>query len=109
MRRPSYCCSLRHRHFSQCAGLCWLFIIQMSPLQVLGAVTTGPQRKGGQQGGPTEVNLWSGKQLGPRGERGSKDGRRQQPSAYRCKPILDSGKTKGSQGNVDTFCIFFAK
>lgn len=68
---------------------------------------TGPEKR--QQQTPDTVNIWSGRQLGPRGERGSRDGRRQQPSAHRCKPILDSGKTKGSQGNVNTFCLFFAK
>lgn len=51
-------------------------------------------------------NIWSGRQFGPRGE-----GRKaeHQPSAYRCKPTLDAGKTKGSQGDVNTFCLFFAK
>eukprot|EP00883_Tetradesmus_obliquus_P015807 jgi/Sobl393_1/8964/SZX79374.1 len=57
----------------------------------------------------SEVNIWSGRRVGPRPDGASRADRKRQPSQYRCQPATDAGKTRGSEGQINTFCLFFAK
>eukprot|EP00878_Enallax_costatus_P015387 GHUV01016118.1.p1 GENE.GHUV01016118.1~~GHUV01016118.1.p1 ORF type:complete len:468 (+),score=148.03 GHUV01016118.1:207-1610(+) len=57
-----------------------------------------------------EVNIWSGRRVGPRTDGSSKGEKRiRQPSKYRCCVATDAGKTRGSEGQINQFCLFFAK
>lgn len=74
-------------------------------MQVPGPVVTPrPDAKGGGSSG--DVNIWSGRRVGPRAAR---EERVRAPSHYRCHPVTDTGRTRGSEGQVNTFCLYFAK
>eukprot|EP00882_Tetradesmus_deserticola_P033497 GHRQ01038270.1.p2 GENE.GHRQ01038270.1~~GHRQ01038270.1.p2 ORF type:complete len:142 (+),score=45.84 GHRQ01038270.1:206-631(+) len=57
----------------------------------------------------SEVNIWSGRRVGAWPGGASKAEKQRQPSAYRCHPATDTGRTRGSEGQINTFCLFFAK
>ncbi|KAF8069391.1 cwc2 [Scenedesmus sp. PABB004] len=72
--------------------------------QVPGPVVT--ERK--DQHGP--VNIWSGRRSGPRPDRGEpRERRKRDASAFRCVPPLHAGKTRGTLGQINTFCLYFAR
>jgi hypothetical protein len=52
-----------------------------------------------------DINIWSGRR---NGERPPKRGERAR-SAYRCRPRLDTGRTRGSEGRINVFCSYFAR
>lgn len=62
------------------------------------------QQERGHEGG--DVNIWSGRRMGPRAPRAE---RSRAASKYRCCPATDTGRTKGSRGGINTFCLYFAK
>eukprot|EP00775_Hariotina_reticulata_P011684 gene11684-11827_t len=66
----------------------------------------GPVTAGHTNDAPGPVNIWSGRCVGPRRP---KEQRVRQGSAYRCNPTTDTGRTRGSEGKVNQFCLFFAK
>ncbi len=82
-----------------------------SPVQVDDATL---QKELQARGGPGEVNLWSGRRLGPSGPPaggppGGRGDRRREASKYRCVLELDVGRTRGSDAGQHMFCIYFAK
>jgi hypothetical protein len=88
-----YCIDLLLLHMSCCYVL-------LRP-QVPGPVTSDKSS--------SEVNIWSGRRVGPRPGSTSRGDKQRQPSQYRCHPATDTGKTRGSEGQINTFCLFFAK
>jgi hypothetical protein len=55
-----------------------------------------------------DINIWTGRRAGGGRERGAPRG---QParSQYRCRPAIDTGRTRGSEGRINTFCSYFAR
>jgi hypothetical protein len=72
----------------------------LTPPQTKKSIVEGGPRKGG-----AVVNIWSGRRTGDRGDKP----RERQRSGFRCHPALDVGRTRGSQGHVNTFCLYFAR
>jgi hypothetical protein len=93
-----------HGHASHecftCTRTCTRIHATIRHIQVERPVITEPQRGAG-----ADVNIWSGRRAG---ERAPKRGERAR-SQYRCRPALDTGRTRGSQGRVGTFCSYFAR
>ncbi|KAG0218362.1 Pre-mRNA-splicing factor [Mortierella sp. NVP41] len=84
---------------------------QVAKEKVLGPQASGPTRGGGGGGKPGQTyniyyDKWSG---GNRGADRSNQGGAKEKSLYRCDPVKDTGRTKGTYNPNAYFCAFFAK
>jgi hypothetical protein len=82
---------------------------QPTPTTQVPGPLTDSRRGGDAGGGGGDINIWSGRRMGPRGDRPARGERKREASKYRCCPHTDTGGTKGSRGEINTFCMHFAK
>lgn len=55
-------------------------------------------------------NIWTGRRIGGAGGGGGRPEQREHKgSQHRCRPKIDTGKTRGSGAGVTTFCLFFVR
>lgn len=63
-----------------------------------------------QQGKAGETNIWTGRRgLGQQRDKAAPRVKEREASRFRCVPLLDVGRTRGSDAHQRTFCLYFAK